>query len=457
MSRDILPLTVEAVDPWENVQIDPATRRLAERAAAAACLSVEEWLERAICCACPSAFLAASLTIPAMPVATLIFAAPVAPLAAAPAEPTASIRRATTIADLVAQQRCGETKEQEGAPQVGDARDAEPESKRNGTKRLAPIAVAIALAITAGAVTAQYLVPDRTRAPAAPSDNSTPSSLTSLPPTAVVSPAASSSETSAAPATAAEDKAATAEAPMPHEAEPAQTASGTILVRRDKDGVAPTDPKALAPWLEERAKSGDAIAQYRLGVLYALGQGVRQDYQHAAELFKTSAENGVAEAQYNIGVMYGNGLDIGRDPAEAAQWYQKAATQGNANAAFNLGVAYSSGVGVRQSMDQAAQWFQRAAAVGVVNAQFNLGLLYERGDGVPVSQVEAYAWYSAAAARGDTGATLRRDHLSSTLGPATLKEAQARAQQIAATIKTSSKSVDGLATGAVTTAAAPNP
>ncbi len=152
-----------------------------------------------------------------------------------------------------------------------------------------------------------------------------------------------------------------------------------------------------------------------------------------------------------------NGLGIGRDPAEAAQWYQKAATQGNANAAFNLGVAYSSGVGVRQSMDQAAQWFQRAAAVGVVNAQFNLGLLYERGDGVPVSQVEAYAWYSAAAARGDTGATLRRDHLASTLGPATLKEAQARAQQIAATIKTSSKSVDGLATGAVTTAAAPNP
>ncbi len=115
-------------------------------------------------------------------------------------------------------------------------------------------------------------------------------------------------------------------------------------------------------------------------MLYALGQGVQQDYQHAAQLFKTSADGGVAEAQYNIAVMYGEGLGIGRDPALAVQWYQKAAAQSNANAAFNLGVAYSNGVGVQQSMDQAAQWFRRAAAAGIVNAQFNLGLLYERGD-----------------------------------------------------------------------------
>jgi len=113
---------------------------------------------------------------------------------------------------------------------------------------------------------------------------------------------------------------------------------------------------------------------------------------------------------------------------------------------------------VQQSMDQAAQWFRRAAAAGIINAQFNLGLLYERGDGVPVSQVEAYAWYSAAATHGDSGAAQRRDRLASSLAPSTLKEAQARAQQVASTIKpTSNTAAGGLATGTVTKAAASKP
>lgn len=469
MSRDILPLAIETIDPWEKIEIDPATRRLAEAAAAAACLSVEEWLERAIRRACPSAVLSASLTIPAMPDVTPIFAAADTPPAVAPAEPLAPAHRAPTIADLLAQQRLDETKKHAIASEAkdarendratpphllaernDDARDAGPEPKHKGAKRLAFIAVASALAITAGAVTAQYLIPDHARVPATP-DNSIAKATPSVAPT----PSHSQPSSVASLPTAAEDNAATAEAPTPRDAEPTKTASSATAPHIDKDDVAPTDPKALTPWLDQRAKNGDAIAQYRLGVLYALGQGVKQDYEHAALLFKTSAENGVAEAQYNIGVMYGNGLGIGRDPVQAAQWYRKAATQGNANAAFNLGDAYSSGVGVQKNMDQAAQWFRRAAALGIVNAQFNLGLLYERGDGVPVSQVEAYAWYSAAAARGDSGATLRRDHLASTLGPATLKEAQARAQQIAATIKTSGKSGGGLATAAKATATNP--
>lgn len=79
MIRDIPPLAVEGVDPWEKVQIDPVTRRLAEHAAAAAGLAVEEWLERAIRRSCPSAFRTASVTIPSTPIITPTFAAPPAP------------------------------------------------------------------------------------------------------------------------------------------------------------------------------------------------------------------------------------------------------------------------------------------------------------------------------------------------------------------------------------------
>lgn len=496
MSRDVPPLALKRDDPWQRLEIDPALRRLAEEAAAAAGLSVEEWLERAIRRACPNAFGGAAAAIPAPPEPSRGSESPIV------------VHRAPTIAERLAQQRLNQAANGNPPPPVPVIRNncadvahplAEPEANakftpapspdeagldaatkaeqpppsRTSNKHLAVIAVAIALAITSGAVTAQYLIPGYS--PAAPSNRiaTAPSSIAfpaapSAPPTAAPSPPSDASATaslaslSAAPAPAepsatAPDassgeasaaKNAAPEAPAPEESAPAKIASAATLPRAGKDDVAPSDPKALAPWLEQRAKNGDVIAQYRLGVLYALGHGVRQDYQHAAQLFKTSAEGGVAEAQYNIAVMYGEGLGIGRNDAQAAQWYQKAAAQGNANAAFNLGVAYSNGAGVPQSMDHAAQWFRRAAAAGIVNAQFNLGLLYERGDGVPVSQLEAYAWYSAAAARGDAGAAQRRDRLAALLAPATLKDAQARAEQVAATIRSGAPASSTLAPSA---------
>ncbi len=214
-------------------------------------------------------------------------------------------------------------------------------------------------------------------------------------------------------------------------------AAAAAAARQAAVAEAPKDPTKLASWLEQRAKTGDPVAEYRLGVLYALGQGVKQDYSHAAQLFKAAANGGVAEAQYNVAVMYSEGMGVQRDPVQAVTWYKKAAEQGNANAAFNLGVAYSNGTGVQQDMPEAARWFRRAAAAGVTNAQFNLGLLYERGEGVPQSLVEAYAWYAAAAARGDQGAAQRRDHIASALGAADLKKAQARATQLQQMIQTS--------------------
>lgn len=529
MSRDVPPLALKSDDPWQRLEIDPALRRLAEDAAATAGLSVEEWLERAIRRACPNAFAGAAAAIP--------------PMSAEPSPGSKSpivVQRAPTIAERLAQQRLDQAAK--GSPPSpvpvvrNDCADvahplAEPAAKttfspapsadeavldallanskaaatkaeqpppsRTSNKHLAVIAVAIALAITSGAVTAQYLIAGQPHAPTAPSNrvaaatlsdpqqlpsvtgridtasmassvalpaapsaplNATPNtpsdasasaSLASL--SAAPAPAAPSVNAPAAPsgeASASKNEAAPPAAPAPTESASAAIASAATPPRPGKDDVAPSDPKALAPWLEQRATNGDAIAQYRLGVLYALGQGVRQDYQHAAQLFKTSAEAGVAEAQYNIGVMYGNGIGIDRDVVEAARWYRKAAAQGNANAEFNLGAAYSTGIGVQQSMDQAAQWFRRAASAGVVNAQYNLGLLYERGDGVPVSQLEAYAWYSAAAARGDAGAAQRRDRLAALLAPATLKDAQARAEQVAATIRSGAPASGALAPGA---------
>jgi TPR repeat protein len=194
----------------------------------------------------------------------------------------------------------------------------------------------------------------------------------------------------------------------------------------------PPEPAQLAQWLATRAAAGDALAQYRLGALYAMGKGVERDYARAEPLLRASAEAGLAEAQFDLGVLLENGLGVTADPAGAAGWYRKAAAQGNAEAALNLGYAAAKGLGVRKDLAEAARWFHRAAELGAADGQYNLAYLYEHGAGVTKSLANAYLWYSIAAAQGDNGAGNAADRLARELSPKQLSDAKARAMAIPA-------------------------
>ncbi len=470
---------INVTDPWQAIEIDATIRERAEKAAAATGLPIEQWLERAICRACSLA--ATGPLIPTEAGAAALTAAQDAP----------GLETQQTAADSFVEPVDAETHAPSALSLQAIAQKI--------SLHWALLGAGIAAALLAGVISAQYLIPDRSGAirvalgpTAAPSlgtgatpaetvstqaasssppppaieQTSAPSAAAPPPPSSVAAlpqpsaPNAAPATASQSPATASPNARDAAKPAAPNQTPqakgdtPASAPRQTALAKPpqapavksppgkapDKTGKVdnaepPTDPQKLAPWLEQRAGNGDAVAQYRLGVLYALGEGVTQDYQRAAALFKAAATAGVTEAEYNIAVMYSEGLGVDRDPSQAMEWYRKSAAQGSGNAAFNLGVAYSNGVGVEQSMEQAAQWFRRAAEAGVVNAQFNLGLLYERGNGVPASQTEAYAWYSAAATRGDAGAAQRRDRLASTLSPTVLKDAQTRADQIQSSIQ----------------------
>ncbi|NLK41150.1 MAG: sel1 repeat family protein, partial [Planctomycetes bacterium] len=96
-------------------------------------------------------------------------------------------------------------------------------------------------------------------------------------------------------------------------------------------------------WYQEtlkKAEQGHAAAQYNLGVMYANGQGVPQDYKEAVKWFRKAAEQGDADAQFNLGLMYANGRGVPQDDKEAVKWFRKAAEQGDADAQFNLGLMY---------------------------------------------------------------------------------------------------------------------
>ncbi len=88
----------------------------------------------------------------------------------------------------------------------------------------------------------------------------------------------------------------------------------------------------------------------------------RGDYATALREWRPLAKQGDAEAQFFLGAMYNLGDGVPQDYAEALQWWRKAAEQGNAKAQFFLGSMYDKGQGVPQDYAKAHIWFTLAAS-----------------------------------------------------------------------------------------------
>jgi len=85
-------------------------------------------------------------------------------------------------------------------------------------------------------------------------------------------------------------------------------------------------------WWREAAKQGLAHAQYRLGVLYAEGKLVKQDWTQAFKWLQRAAQQGLSAAQYSLGQLYAMGQSVKQDTIEALAWWSLASQQGHTNA-----------------------------------------------------------------------------------------------------------------------------
>jgi TPR repeat protein len=217
-----------------------------------------------------------------------------------------------------------------------------------------------------------------------------------------------------------------------------------------------TLPQDRAKEIMREAESGDAEAQFILGMMYDHGQGVHQDYKEAVKWYAKAAEQGQidalfmhdfslgmketirkaesgdAEAQFRLGRMFEQGLgrmfDTGRfvrqDYKEAVKWYTKAAEQGDAGAQNNLGQCYRRGQGVPQDYKEALMWLTMAAEQGLAESQNNLGAMYYLGEGVPQDYVQAYKWFNLASAQGHEGAKHNLEIVKNRMSPTQIAEAQ---------------------------------
>ncbi len=191
--------------------------------------------------------------------------------------------------------------------------------------------------------------------------------------------------------------------------------------------------KALTPTelneLFSKAQSGNAEAQFWVGISYAEGAKPKNLEEGARWLLKSAeqgyapaqlayglmsrpanpsvgerwmlraAEQGDTEAQFWLGVAYEQNWFGTTDVRETVKWYQKAAEGGNPDAQVELGQKYEDGEGVEQSFTLAAEWYRKAAEHvpnlgGAGQGSNRLGLLYMEGRGVPQDYVQAYFWFS---------------------------------------------------------------
>ena len=157
-------------------------------------------------------------------------------------------------------------------------------------------------------------------------------------------------------------------------------------------------------WLENRMKAaeqGDAEAQFHLGLMYDLGDGVPEDNATAMHWYLKAAEQGEVRAQVNLGSMYERGDGVLKDDIAAFHWFQKAAELGFAMAQYNVGLMYDFGRGVPEDKIMAVHWYQKSAKQGYSFAQWNLALKLYNGEGIAEDKVRAYAWINIAAERSN--------------------------------------------------------
>ena len=136
---------------------------------------------------------------------------------------------------------------------------------------------------------------------------------------------------------------------------------------------------AFETW-QNLAVLGHPDAQFGLGIMYSLGQGVPRDHRAAAPWLHLAAIQGHRGAQLSVGHSYEHGLGVLQDFAAAHRWYLAAAEQGEAKAQNNLGTLYEHGRGVTADRDLAIYWYEEATRNGNRNARANLVRLHQSRD-----------------------------------------------------------------------------
>jgi uncharacterized protein len=163
------------------------------------------------------------------------------------------------------------------------------------------------------------------------------------------------------------------------------------------------------PALTYAAESGQAIARWKLGEMYADGDGVPRDDVKAYHYFNQMVEDydedepdrrnlsAISNAFVAVGVYCLTGIpdsDVRADPRRAHELFQYAATIfGDPNAQYNLAHMYRIGSGgVAKDSVAAVHWLAVAAEKGHAPSEALLGHMLFTGEGVQHQRARGLMW-----------------------------------------------------------------
>ncbi len=183
-------------------------------------------------------------------------------------------------------------------------------------------------------------------------------------------------------------------------------------LRKAVPPAAPTQDASLTA-LQYAAEGGHPIAQWKLGRMYASGDGVAQDDVRAFEYFSrianAHAEDNpsapqaqiVANAFVALGRYYLSGIPnskVKADPDRAREMFSYAASYfGNADAQYDLARMYlKTPDASREDFRYGARWLGLAAQKGQHEAQALLGQMLFNGDRLPRQAARGLMWLTLA-------------------------------------------------------------
>ena len=184
-------------------------------------------------------------------------------------------------------------------------------------------------------------------------------------------------------------------------------------LRAGLEGVRSGHPRSALAALEYAAEGGESLAQWKLGKMYAAGDGVPHDDVKAFDYFSQIVENYdeddadprqapfVSSAFVALGVYHLSGIlntRIAPNPERALEMFHYAAVNfGDANAQYNLARMYLDGNGTGKDGRQAARWLFLAADKGHIESEALLGqMLFTGHDGVQKQRARGLMWLSLA-------------------------------------------------------------
>ena len=164
--------------------------------------------------------------------------------------------------------------------------------------------------------------------------------------------------------------------------------------------------------LQYAADKGHALAQWKLGRMYAEGEGVPRNelraFQYFSRIANSHADDSpdlpqarfVANAFVQLGHYYLEGIAntaVKSDPDRAREMYSYAASYfGDADAQYSLARLFLDGTGGAKDSRQALRWLSLAANKGQPRAQALLGHLIFKGENAPRQAARGLMWLTLA-------------------------------------------------------------